>query len=414
MPEHDPLIFSYRHLADFPRAKDALETLKKIASVVKPLMRARGWKVPELAEFYPNEHNLLGLNVNRGQKILLRLRHPGDRNQFLPREQVTDTMLHELAHIVHGPHDSKFHALWNQLRDEHESLLLKGYTGEGFLSDGRRLGGGHVLPVQEARRLARVEAEKRRVRNLQARGSGQRLGGVAPAPGQDIRRTIASAVDRRNATLRGCGNEGRNEGEIRAIGDTATRNGFKTQAEEDAANEAAIAQALWELGQEEEKEKYGGYYVPPSRERPEGSQGSVARGAASSGRLGSSSAPITIPSSPAAASVVASTSHPQARGPPPSIPTPTRPPAASRPSVQPRPPTMSAPAPNASLTSRGLPYARPVQQAPKPKGWTCGICTLFNPPTYLCCDACGKERGEDVTRQLWTPNSDKREGTRNI
>lgn len=63
MPEHDPLIFSYRHLADFPRAKDALETLKKIASVVKPLMRARGWKVPELAEFYPNEHNLLGTSA---------------------------------------------------------------------------------------------------------------------------------------------------------------------------------------------------------------------------------------------------------------------------------------------------------------------------------------------------------------
>ena len=60
MPEVDPLIFSYSHLADFPRASDALLTIKKIASLVKPLMRARGWTVRQLTEFYPNQENLLG------------------------------------------------------------------------------------------------------------------------------------------------------------------------------------------------------------------------------------------------------------------------------------------------------------------------------------------------------------------
>jgi hypothetical protein len=34
--------------------------LKRIASLVKPIMRARGWKVRELAEFYPQQQNLLG------------------------------------------------------------------------------------------------------------------------------------------------------------------------------------------------------------------------------------------------------------------------------------------------------------------------------------------------------------------
>jgi hypothetical protein len=61
MPEHDALVFSYVHLAQFPRANDALHTLKKIASLVKPIMRARGWKVGELAEFYPQQANLLGM-----------------------------------------------------------------------------------------------------------------------------------------------------------------------------------------------------------------------------------------------------------------------------------------------------------------------------------------------------------------
>lgn len=60
MAEIDALVLSYTHLADFPRAKDALHTLKKVASLVKPLMRARGWKVKQLAEFYPNQQNLLG------------------------------------------------------------------------------------------------------------------------------------------------------------------------------------------------------------------------------------------------------------------------------------------------------------------------------------------------------------------
>ncbi len=155
-------------------------------------------------------------------------------------------MLHELSHIVHGPHDAKFHALWNQLRDEHEGLALKGYTGEGFLSEGHRLGGGRQIPMSEARRLARVQAEKRRTLN---KGSGQRLGGSAPRPGQDIRNVIAGASERRIRALQGCGNTNHNDSEIRRS--PRRRRGMDSghRLREDAANEAAIAQALWELVQ---------------------------------------------------------------------------------------------------------------------------------------------------------------------
>ncbi|KAL0935042.1 WLM domain-containing protein [Colletotrichum truncatum] len=365
MPEHDALVLSYSHLPDFPRAKDALQILKKVASLVKPIMRARGWKVRELAEFYPDQANLLGLNVNRGQRILIRLRYPGDRSLFLPIEQVVDTMLHELSHIVFGPHDGNFHALWNQLRDEHEALIRKGYTGEGFLSDGRRLGGG-LIPMHEARRLARAAAEKRR--SLSA-GSGQRLGGLGPRPGSDIRRTIVGAVERRNNTLKGCGNMNHNDREIQEISETATRNGFRTQAEEDAANEAAIAQALWELVQEEEKQRYGNYYVPPSAQNPTGNGGGSVRGEYGS-RSGSVPPPIPGPAS--------------------------RPPPVPRPET--RPPVISA-------SSSQL---QPVQQ----RGWTCGICTLHNPANFLCCDVCGTEKGQNPQRQVWTPNAEKRERQR--
>ncbi|EXL44000.1 hypothetical protein FOCG_14230 [Fusarium oxysporum f. sp. radicis-lycopersici 26381] len=270
MPEHDALVLSYSHLAKLPRANDALQTLKKVASLVKPIMRARNWKVRELAEFYPEQHNLLGLNINRGAKICLRLRHAGDKNQFMPIESVVDTMLHELSHIVHGPHDAKFHALWDQLRDEHEGLVLKGYTGEGFLSEGRRLGGSRIPPL-EARRVAREAAEKRRARP--GTGSGKRLGGSAPRPGEDIRRVIADAAERRSRILKGCGTDNLSETQIRNISDNATKNGFRTQAEEDEANDAAIAQALWELVQEDKSVEYGNSYIAPTADNPTGNGG---------------------------------------------------------------------------------------------------------------------------------------------
>lgn len=299
--------------------------------------------------------------MNHGQKICLRLRFPSDRSLFLPIEQVTDTMLHELAHNVHGPHDAKFHALWDQLREEHEALAIKGYTGEGFLSEGQRLGGRNV-PMQEARRLAREAAERRR--NLTA-GSGRRLGGVAPRPGQDMRRVIADAVERRNQTLRGCASSTHNDDEIRAIAETATRNGFRTQAEEDAANEAAIAQALWELVQEDEKAKHGRSYVPPTAQNPTGGGGGGAA-ASSSSSLGSASRTGV---------------DQQLLGP--------RPQRASRDDTE-------------------------SHSASAPTSWSCKVCTLENPLNYLCCDACGTERPEEATRRLNTNRAAKRQRTETI
>lgn len=95
MREIDPLVLEYQHEKHRPRESEALYTLRKVASLVKPIMRQRSWKVGTLAEFSPSNPNLLGLNINSGQKICLRLRYPGDERQFLPLEQVVDTMLHE-------------------------------------------------------------------------------------------------------------------------------------------------------------------------------------------------------------------------------------------------------------------------------------------------------------------------------
>lgn len=87
----------YVHLKQLPREAEALTTLRKAASCVKPIMRKRGWRVGTLSEFLPEDSSLWGLNIDHGRQINLRLRHPGDSNQFLQFEHVLDTLLHELV-----------------------------------------------------------------------------------------------------------------------------------------------------------------------------------------------------------------------------------------------------------------------------------------------------------------------------
>ncbi|KAL7939115.1 WLM domain-containing protein [Trichoderma chlorosporum] len=353
MPEHDPLVLSYSHLAQLRRADEALTILKKVASLVKPIMRSRGWKVRELVEFYPNQQNLLGLNVNRGMKICLRLRYPHDQNQFLPTESIVDTMLHELCHIVHGPHDAKFHALWDQLRDEWQGLLFKGYTGEGFLSEGHRLGGRQALPTHEVQRLARAAAEKRKAHEQLTRGSGQRLGGGdisrPPRPGRNLRQAAAAAAEKRSKALEGCATDKLSDNEIRVIADTASKNGFRTQAEEDEANDLAIAQALWEMAQEDDVANMGGSYVTSSP--------------AEKVLTGNGNKTMSFDGSRPRPGAGRSDDYTSMNG--------------KRPVVPPRP--------------------------SEERFWICSVCTLHNPQNFLCCDACGVERGEATLHIPVTP-----------
>ena len=238
--------------------------------------------------------------------------------------------MYRLCHIVHGPHNRDFHALWNQLRDEHEELVIKGYTGEGFLSQGKRLGGRN-MPIDEARRQARAAAEQRR--KISA-GSGRKLGGAPVLRGTDMRRVIADAAQRRIEVTSGCASGSDN---VNDLAEAASRNGFRTKAKEDDANEQAIMQAYIELIQQEERERYGPSYIPPSEGNPAG---------------------------------------PRSRMSPPPIPESTKPSSSA--------PAPAPPQPDpADLISDNSAYEQP---------WTCPTCTLENPPNFLCCDVCAAER----------------------
>ena len=156
-----------------------------------------------------------------------------------------------------------------------------------------------------------------------------------------MRAVIADAAARRTAITQGCAS-GTQAGEREA--EQAARNGFRTSAEEEMANESAIAEALWELVQEEEARKAGVQRDAWAKDAGawDADVGFGGHGMGA-GRGGGS----------------------DGGGMPP------------------------GPAPLPAVGSDLLTTPSTVTPATT---WPCPVCTLVNPGTYLVCDACGTER----------------------
>ncbi|XP_077223072.1 uncharacterized protein LOC143856691 [Tasmannia lanceolata] len=154
--------------------------LQKISKQVQPIMRRHKWRIKLLSEFCPANPSLLELNVGGGVEIKLRLRRPNKDYNLFPYEQLLDTMLHELCHNEHGPHNANFYKLWDDIRKGLEEFMAKGIpgTGQGFDAPGRRLGGFSRQPPPSSLRLTAVNAAEKRARAGALFPSGPRhLGG---------------------------------------------------------------------------------------------------------------------------------------------------------------------------------------------------------------------------------------------
>ncbi|KAJ3127738.1 hypothetical protein HK098_005855 [Nowakowskiella sp. JEL0407] len=172
-------------LKSFPQASTAYDMLLSVISKVSPLLKSHSWSMTTLAEFYPTNKNLLGININHGHTIKLRLRHPHDKSSFLPLDDVIQTMLHELIHIERGPHDETFYKLLDALAAEYDKLVSSGFTGIGFQSDGYRVGSFNpwadsnnnatVTYKDKAKILEAVEERKKRAKIMDPPG-GRVLG----------------------------------------------------------------------------------------------------------------------------------------------------------------------------------------------------------------------------------------------
>ncbi|KAJ7134986.1 WLM domain-containing protein [Mycena crocata] len=341
----DVFVKKFNHLKGRPGEERALLMLQRIASLVKPIMRKHNWVLPVLCEFFPNNPNLLvcrwyisvedilakNADVNAGQKILLRLRPAHTPDTFHEEEDVVQTMLHELTHNVHGPHDEKFDKFLAGLQDEYDALQRSGYAGEGFFSKGHRVGEAvsHDLPPHLARAKALESAEKRRQTALML-GGGGRLGGRVNVTNLTPRELALQAAERRARNEKTCGS-----------GELAQKEAEK--AAKESIESEAIDLTL------ESSDDYDDVIV-------------VDAPSAASGP-----SKIAIPQSK---KVAVST--------------------AARPEIKPPPATLKS----KPTRSRPTPYPVPVKK-PSSFEWTCRICTLLNSDMALQCDACFAERPPD-------------------
>ncbi|KAG7595326.1 Zinc finger RanBP2-type [Arabidopsis thaliana x Arabidopsis arenosa] len=173
-------VWEIKALKKKPREDEARKILEKVANQVQPIMTRRKWRVKVLSEFCPKNPMLLGVNVNRGVQVKLRLRRVNHDGEFLSYHEILDTMLHELCHNAHGPHNANFYKLWDELRKECEELMSKGITGtgQGFDIPGKRLGGLSRQPPLSSLRATAATAAEKRVRAGTLLPSGpHRLGG---------------------------------------------------------------------------------------------------------------------------------------------------------------------------------------------------------------------------------------------
>ncbi|KAK0208675.1 WLM domain-containing protein [Desarmillaria ectypa] len=275
----DIFIKSFTHLTGRPKADQALQMLRKVASMVKPIMRTHKWVLPTLAEFFPDQSNLLGMNVNMGQNILLRLRPAYSPESFLNVEEVIQTMLHELTHNVHGSHDDKFYKFLSGLQDEYEQLVRTGYAGEGFFSKGYRLGGNasRSVPLHMSRAKALEAAEKRRRAAQVLGGGGRRVGTGSSGTrnGKSLRELAAMAAEQRARDEKACGLGARAEQEAeKAAKESVVIDLTGDDYDEDLDPEAVIV--------EDSREKKPGPSKKPILMRNKPSSSSLARAGESS------------------------------------------------------------------------------------------------------------------------------------
>jgi len=126
------------NLPEEAKAREILTTLATDPGVLACLAK-HNWKVGCLSELYPegkvgeSDVCIMGLNQNKGQKILLRIR-TDDLKGFRKILSIKKVLYHELAHNVHSEHDNEFFLLMRQI--ERECNELDWTQGQGLVTGG--------------------------------------------------------------------------------------------------------------------------------------------------------------------------------------------------------------------------------------------------------------------------------------
>lgn len=199
-------------LPNLPHQDQARQILTTIANDpgIRACMTKHQWNVGSLAELYPegkvgeSQVCVMGLNRNKGQQILLRIR-TDDLKGFRKMTSIREVFYHELAHNVHSEHDSHFFQLMRQIKKEcleldwtqghgtsSSDMEIDSHYQERVITGGSyKLGGANVNDSSRAsaRELAaraallRLSAEEEEVR--QNCGCGQEHNAFLPSSDRD-------------------------------------------------------------------------------------------------------------------------------------------------------------------------------------------------------------------------------------
>mmetsp|Transcript_6781 Transcript_6781/g.20562 ORF Transcript_6781/g.20562 Transcript_6781/m.20562 type:complete len:510 (+) Transcript_6781:133-1662(+) len=128
-------------LHDEDRAAELLRQLCEDRGIAAVMEKHR-WMVGNLKEMYPDGKVgvdpvcVLGLNVNMGAEIRIRLR-TDDLRGFRPYYKLREVVFHELSHNVHSEHNRDFYDLMNEVAkeaDAHDWTKSKGQSVGGSAS----------------------------------------------------------------------------------------------------------------------------------------------------------------------------------------------------------------------------------------------------------------------------------------
>lgn len=201
----------------FPDKEYANDLLHQVVKLTAPLIHERGFKIGTLCEMYPKSGNLLGLNVNGGQKILLRLRYHSNSRLFLPMGDLIGTFLHELTHNLYGAHDAKFYKYLDELKERYEYLQMRGSSASmnGYVCEEEKLGGSNGgFYVSEREKRIRAVSKVKYIGESKKLGGGsiQKAGNGARSK-LSIRELMLEAAERRARDSKWCPSE-RKEKEV--------------------------------------------------------------------------------------------------------------------------------------------------------------------------------------------------------
>ncbi|KAJ2929671.1 hypothetical protein H1R20_g7430, partial [Candolleomyces eurysporus] len=165
----------------------AKATLERLAAdpAIRHVMQKHQFSVGVLTELAPHEQpHLLGLNVNAGQAIKLRIytdRYDGFRNY----KEIRRVLCHELTHNVWGDHDNNFKELNSQLNREVAEYERAAIEGAHSLSGQPSSSGGYSGNPSELESEAQIHV---------LGGSGASVSGLQSESPEDRRRRVLEAT----------------------------------------------------------------------------------------------------------------------------------------------------------------------------------------------------------------------------